>query len=58
MKNLKISEEAHKRLKTYCAKKGLKINEFATLLVETAMIRMAPTPEERQEQIVNDRENH
>lgn len=37
MKNLKISNEAHKKLKTYCAEKGLKISEFATLLVEVAI---------------------
>jgi len=57
MKNIKISEEAHKRLKTYCAENGLTINEFATLLIETAMKKIAPTEEEFRDNILNDRDN-
>ena len=28
LKNLKVSEELHKKIKIYCAKEGLKINEW------------------------------
>jgi hypothetical protein len=33
IKNLKISEESHKILKTYCTKKGLKIHKFLENLI-------------------------
>lgn len=33
IKNVKISKEAHKILKTYCVENDLSINEFATQLV-------------------------
>jgi hypothetical protein len=36
IKNLKISEEAHNRLKLYCEKRGIKIYKFLeNLIIET-----------------------
>lgn len=34
IKNLKISEETHKTLKTYCEENGLKIYKFLELLIK------------------------
>lgn len=34
IKNIKISEESHKMLKTYCDKKGLKIYKFLESIIK------------------------
>ena len=34
IKNIKISEESHRLLKTYCEKKGLKIYKFLESLID------------------------
>jgi len=34
IKNIKISEESHSKLKIYCNKKGLKIHKYIELLIE------------------------
>ena len=34
MKTLKISEETHTKLKIYCAKNKLKINEWVDILIK------------------------
>ncbi len=40
MKNLKISEETHKRLKVLCAEHGFKINTWVDLLIKRELDRL------------------
>jgi predicted HicB family RNase H-like nuclease len=37
LKNLKISEELHRELKSYCAKEGFKLNEWVEKQLQEKM---------------------